>query len=76
MKNKKVQQSEGQIWGGNLKVMRQQILLIKIVQVGEKKRWCPGDKNRMEGRHKMYFPSGNKRFYFLGMRDGKERREK
>ena len=41
-------------------MMRQQILLIKIVQVGEKKRWCHGDKNRMEGIHNMYFLSRNK----------------
>lgn len=56
--------------------MRQQILLIKIVPIGEKMRWFPGDRNRMEGRHKMYFQSRNKKFYFLGMRDWKERREK
>lgn len=55
---------------------RQQILLIKTVQIGEKKRWCCGDRNRMEGIGKMCFQSGNERFCFLDRRDWKERREK
>ena len=52
------------------------MLLIKIVKVVEKKRWYPGDKKRMEGIHKMYLQHRNKRFYFLGMRDWQERRDK
>jgi len=48
MKNKKVQQSEGQIWGGNLKVMRQQITWLFSIPGRENSKWKdPGVAKRL-----------------------------